>query len=486
VPESPKPSDSDRGPTEIDWRKRAEDAEREREALRREREALRRERDQLQREQERLRHQIDHLKRQLEQARRAGFRQAAPFSKPLKPHPKRPGRKVGRAYGPKARRRIPSQVDERYDVPLPSQCPSCAGPVVETAIATQYQEELPVVRVVVRQFDLHVGRCEGCGRRVQGRHPLQTSDAIGAAAAQLGAYVIALVVVLNKQLGLSFGKITTLLQQLYGLTVTRSGLVQAVHRAARQAAPTYDALCARIRGSPMVSPDETGWKVGGRLQWLWAFATPDTTVYRIQPGRGFEEAAAVLGVDFAGVLVRDGWAPYRQFTAAAHQTCLAHLLRRCRLIAADHPHTTFAIDVQAILQQALAVRDRYHAGIVSAHGLAVVRGQLITRLADRLDRSRRVPDVERFAAHLEREFTAIWSFLFDPTIDATNWRAEHAIRPAVVTRKVCGGNRSWAGADSQQILASVIRTASQREVNPHVALASLLQVRTPHVVAELN
>jgi transposase len=472
VPERPKTDDADGRANDADWRRRAEEAERER--------------DRLRRENERLRQQVDHLKRQLDDARRAGFRQAAPFAKPLKPHPKRPGRKAGRAYGPKARRRIPSQVDERYDVPLPTQCPTCAGPVVETAVATQYQEELPVTRVVVRQFDRHVGRCDGCGRRVQGRHPLQTSDAIGAAAAQLGAQVIALVVVLNKQLGLSFGKITTLLQQLYGLTVTRSGLVHAVHRAARQAAPTYDALCARIRGSPMVSPDETGWKVAGRLQWLWAFATPDTTVYRIQPGRGFEEAAAVLGADFAGVLVRDGWAPYRQFTAAAHQTCLAHLLRRCRLVAADHPHTTFAMDVQVILQQALDVRDRYHAGVVSPHGLAVVRGQLITRLAERLARPSCVPDVQRFAAHLQREFMAIWSFLFDPTIDATNWRAEHAIRPAVVTRKVCGGNRSWAGADSQQILASVIRTASQREFNPHVVLASMLQVRTPHVVAELN
>lgn len=472
MPEQPKADEADGRPNEADWRKRAEEAERER--------------DRLRRENERLRQQVDHLKRQLDDARRAGFRQAAPFAKPLKPHPKRPGRKAGRAYGLKARRRIPSQVDERYDVPLPTQCPTCAGRVVETAVATQYQEELPVTRVVVRQFDLHVGRCDGCGRRVQGRHPLQTSDAIGAAAAQLGAQVIALVVVLNKQLGLSFGKITTLLQQLYGLTVTRSGLVHAVHRAARQAAPTYDALCARVRASPMVSPDETGWKVAGRLQWLWAFATPDTTVYRIQPGRGFEEAAAVLGADFAGVLVRDGWAPYRQFTAAAHQTCLAHLLRRCRLVAADHPHTTFATDVQAILQQALAVRDRHHAGVVSAHGLAVVRGQLITRLAECLDRPSRVPDVQRFAAHLQREFAAVWSFMFDPTIDATNWRAEHAIRPAVVTRKVCGGNRSWAGADSQQILISVIRTASQREVNPHVVLASMLQVRTPHMVAELN
>jgi len=114
---------------------------------------------------------------------------------------------------------------------------------------------------------------------VQGRHPFQTSDAIGAAAAQLGAQVIALVVVLNKQLGLSFGRIVTLLQQLYGLTVTRSALIHAVHRTARQARPTYDALCVRVRGSPMVSSDETGWKVAGLLQWLWVFATPDTTVY---------------------------------------------------------------------------------------------------------------------------------------------------------------------------------------------------------------
>jgi transposase len=133
---------------------------------------------------------------------------------------------------------------------------------------------------------------------------------------------------------------------------------------------------------------------------------------------------------------------------------VAHLLRRCRLVAGDHPRTTFATDVQAILQHALAVRDAHQAGEVSPHGLAVARGHLINRLAERLDRPSRVPDVQRFAAHLTREFTAIWSFLFDPTIDATNWRAEHAIRPAVVTRKVWGGNRTWRGrsraADARQ------------------------------------
>jgi len=217
----------------------------------------------------------------------------------------------------------------------------------------------------------------------------------------------------------------------------------------------------------MVTPDDTGWRVAGQWQWLWAFATPTTTVYRIQPGRGVAEAAAVLGVDVAG---GDGWVPYRRFVHAAHQTCLAHLLRRCRHFAEDHPRATGVREVQRLLQQALAVRDRAHTDALSPHGLAVVRGQLIARLAACLGRPSRVPDVRRFHRHLLREFDAIWSFPFDPTIEATNWRAEHAIRPAVVTRTVCGGNRSWRGADTQQILASVLRTAQQRQRNPHLVL----------------
>ena len=283
--------------------------------------------------------------------------------------------------------------------------------------------------------------------------------------------------------GLSFGKVATLLRQQYGLTVSRSGLVHAVDRAGRRAQPTYAALREQIRRSPVVTPDETGWKVGGRLQWLWAAATPATTVYAIEPGRGYPQAAALLGNDFAGVLVRDGWAPYRQFTAATHQSCLAHLLRRCRLLRADHPHSRVVTDIQTDLQRALELRARRRAGTLSAADLDA----LVERLAWRVTHPGPLADVRRFAAHLTTEWTALFTFLYDPqAIDATNWRAEHAIRPAVVTRKVCGGNRSWRGATTQQTLASVIRTACQRNLNPHAVLVSLLRAPTPIVAPDLR
>jgi transposase len=98
---------------------------------------------------------------------------------------------------------------------------------------------------------------------------LQTSDALGAAAVQLGPQTLALAVLLNKRFGLPDGKIAALLRDRFALAVTRDGLVHAVHRATRQAQPTSTALCATVRGSPAVTADETSWRVAADLQALW-------------------------------------------------------------------------------------------------------------------------------------------------------------------------------------------------------------------------
>jgi transposase len=138
--------------------------------------------------------------------------------------------------------------------------------------------------------------------------------------------------------------------------------------------------------------------------------------------------------------------------------------------------------VQAVLQDALAVRDRHAAGTISTHGVAIARGRLINRLSSILEQVTIVADVRRFAQHLNREWDALFTFLFALTTDATNWRAEHAIRWAVITRKVCGGgNRTPRGAVTQSLLASVLRTARQRGLDRHAVLTPLLRAPTPIV-----
>ena len=241
-----------------------------------------------------------------------------------------------------------------------------------------------------------------------------------------------------------------------------------------------------MRASPVVAPDETGWRVGGARAWLWAFAGAQVTVYRIAHGRGYTDAAAVLGEGYAGVLERDGWAPYRRFQNATHQTCLAHLLRRCRELLADAdrgqaktPHA-----VRRILEHALALREARDAGTLDAATLAAEAGRLGARIDKLVAGATRYPPNRRLLNHLARERAHLFTFLHAPDVEATNWRAEHAIRPAVVTRKTWGGNRTWTGAATWQALTSVVRTASQQGHDPVDLLARLLRAPDP-IVANL-
>ena len=147
----------------------------------------------------------------------------------------------------------------------------------------------------------------------------------------------------------------------------------------------------------------------------------------------------------------------------------------------DHPDSLWAGRVQAVLQTGLDVRDRCNDGMLSEHGLASRRGRLVAQLGRLIDAPPPLDDAERFARHLATEFDAVFLFLRDLTVDATNWRAEQAIRPAVVTRKVCGGNRTRHGADTQQVLASVVRTARQRDLALPPLLATMLRATGPAV-----
>lgn len=441
----------------------------------------------LERENERLRQRVTELEQAVEQAQRAGKRQAAPFSKGGSGQDWQPGRRAGEGYGQRARRRLPDQVDRDIDVPLPTACPRCGGQVEHERVAEQYQEELPEVRPVVTRFHVHIGRCRRCGRRIQARHPQQTSDALGAAAAQVGPRALALAVQLNKTIGASMAKTATVLRQVSGITLTAGGLSQALNRTAKQAAPTYDALVEAVRHSPVVAPDETGWRVGGRLHWLWTFVGDQVTVYRIQPGRGFKQAAAVLGEQYAGVLERDGWAPYRQFSAAAHQTCSAHLLRRCHelLETARGGARHIPLTVKHLLLDGLALRAERDTGQLTPAQLAGGVAALERRLDELLARRVRHTPNRRLLKHLSHERDALFTYLKRDGVEATNWRAEQALRPAVVNRKVWGGNRTSAGARTQEVLASLLRTCHQQARDPTPILIELLRSASP-VVAPLR
>lgn len=113
-------------------------------------------------------------------------------------------------------------------------------------------------------------------------------------------------------------------------------------------------------------------------------------------------------------------------------------------------------------------------GELSLHGVRVCAGRLTEQLRKLVRPVKTHAGNERFAKFLERHVGEIFTFLRRPQpqadgtvafLDATNWRAEQAIRPAVVNRKLWGGNRTWPGAEAQAILTSVLATATQHALD---------------------
>ena len=115
----------------------------------------------------------------------------------------------------------------------------------------------------------------------------------------------------------------------------------------------------------------------------------------------------------------------------------------------------------ALFTEAIHLRNRHLQGEVTAEQLKEARKEFDRRLESWRTRRETVPEYETLSKHLWKHLEEWFTFLDHPEVEPTNWEAEQAIRPAVVNRKVWGGNRTWAGARAQEVLMSVLQTCKR-------------------------
>jgi len=451
----------------------------ENERLQAENAALRRRVAELEEVVAQLKAELERLKGQLAEAERGGKRQAAPFSKgPPKANPKRPGRQAGHAP---AHRTRPERVDRTLEAELPAGCPDCGGELRNHRVEEQFVIDTPPVEPMVTQFNVHIADCVDCGRRVQGRHAEQISDALGAAAVQLGPRVLGLAAELKHGMGVPYRKIERIFSVGYGLEVSPGGLARGGQRLARQGGPTYQQLLQVLRESAVVNADETSWKIGGQKAWLWVFTNRQVTVYTIDPTRAHEVAERVLGEEFDGVLGCDCFPAYDPL-AYRQQKCLGHLLKRCSKIALmeSEEAVAFSHKVAHLLRRAIRLKERKSE--ISPHGYRVARGKLEAALNRLLAQEAADPEAAKLLKLLTKQRPHLLTFLYVDEVDATNNIAERRIRPGVIVRKISAGNRSDKGADTHAILASIIQTCRQQERDFLEVATELLRNPTPQAL----
>jgi hypothetical protein len=405
-----------------------------------------------------LRAEIQRLQERIEELERAAARQAAPFrrkdkdKKPADQH-KRPGRAAGH---PPAFRPVPTQIDQTIEMPL-AQCPECGGAVSDVQPCEQYIEEIPPVRPHVTKLTTYVGTCPSCGE-VRSTHPLQVSTACGAAGTHLGARALALAAWLNKRLGMTTRSVCKVLQGLFGLKLTPGGLTQALDRVANKAQPAFDQLVAELRGQSGVWVDETSWWVGGAGWWLWTFTTPDLTVYQVDKSRGRDVVLEMLGPEFKGVLTSDCLASYEKLPYKMHK-CYAHHLKAIAQAYEKEP-SDYLFQLRGLLHAAMFLQT--HRGNLSPPEWAEKRQRLEERADELLLRTSPPAGAAKVAERIRKRRGWLFTFLDDPALEATNNRAERALRPAVIARKLSCGNKTSSGKRTWEILTSLAATCHQR------------------------
>jgi transposase len=374
----------------------------------------------------------------------------------------------------RARRRRPHGAGRHRMAPTAWQrhaltrCPDCGAPLAGgTVKRTREVIDLPLTPVVVTAHAYVERRCPDCGRRCV-PPPALTEAVCGQR--RLGNGLLSLIAVLREEARLPFATIQQLLRTLYGMEVSVGALVGAVQQVATSATLVVAQVQEAIRASPVVHADETGWREAGRNGYVWTFSTPQARLF-LRGSRAKAMLTQGLGDAFAGVLVSDFYGVYAN-DEGLHQFCWAHLLRDLHELRVGHPQDAavqgWVAAVEAIFARAQGVTGSPQTRQRTRRGCEAALRSVCQPWLDH-----RVPQTilcQRITKHL----AALFVFVTDPAVPATNNAAERSLRHLVVSRKISGGTRSAAGSTTNMRLATLFGTWRAQGRNPFDACRAML------------
>jgi hypothetical protein len=339
-------------------------------------------------------------------------------------------------------------------------CPGCGGEMTPTGDFTDHLvEDIPEPKVEVHRFRRHVCRCADCGKTAQGRSDLCVPGS------HVGPRTKLLTVYGRAHLGISLGKTTALLQELFGLRLSTAAANGHLRWFARHFDPVVQKLLAILRESPVVHADETGWRINGRNVWCWCFSNPKLAVFLIDHHRSAAVVREALGESLPGVLVTDFYAAYHAIECRK-QRCLVHLLRELAKLRDELPAAAVARHIRPLIelfQDAIALagrRDELPAEDFACESTAIKR-----RFDDRWWRESSDPDCQRIYNRLRRHRHELLVFLDEPAVPPDNNSAENDIRSVAAARSDGGVNRTDWGAKAFGVAKSVVRTCRKNGLN---------------------
>jgi transposase len=361
----------------------------------------------------------------------------------------KPGQKVGH----KGLTRPYATPDRQVEVTM-DRCPDCGTDLgAPFRIDSKIVEEIPEPQpIIVTEYKIAHYRCPCCRKEVAAKDPGCPHEG------RFGNNVIAQATLLKYEDRLPHRKIQDTMKRLFGLRISPATIFDLTRRAADAVRSEYDAILRKIRSAPILYVDETSIHVQGERHWIWTFSTPSESFFVIRKSRGMKVLMEVLTRRFKGIIVCDGWKPYTRFTKRI-QRCWAHLLRESKDIAEKFEE---AIPLHNALKELYAILTE----ALEKDPPPEVRKTLwqLAREALRhwIMKEYSIEKVRKFIGKINNGFDYWFTFIINPGVEPTNNRAERALRPQVVLRKILGTLRNDKGTSIHERIMTTLATWGQR------------------------
>ena len=428
-----------------------------------------------------LEKQVEEQKEELEQTRKQ-------FDEYRKRHPEMVGVKNGKAYiasidsrsegegtgrkpgaqpgHPPHFRPVPAHIDGTVEVPVDS-CPECGCTELgKPSFRTRVVEGIRRPEPYAVEYAIQRRYCRQCGKLVEGIVP----DALPGCTIDIHTMLV--IVWMRIAHRMTEQSVAEAMGTLFGLGISEGEVANACKLVANAFEPFYQSMLRDIRDAPSRHMDETTWRIDGRSAWMWTFVEKWTTVFVIRYSRGHDVPLEVLGKHAPGVNITDRYRAYDTLaseTGDSQQYCWAHMLLDARELSDFYGDE--GAEIYGTLCSLYAEAKTYN-----HHGSAGDERRLIHALGA-LNHSYGNEKCSSFVRSLLSATDKLFLFV-RMDIESTNNAAEREIRPMVANRKVSGGSRSDAGAETTSKLASVVQTLRKRKMDLFTDGTKLIRLST--------
>jgi transposase len=412
---------------------------------------------------------VQQLREQVQQPSRTSSR--PPSSDPPQALGKRPrreptGRRPGGPPGHEGQARALVPVEE-VDVVVPvkpERCHHCQHRLQGEAPQPQRHQvtEIPPVKPVVTEYQLHRLVCPACGEATRAAVPA------GVPTGGFGPRVQAITALCTGAYQLSKRTTQRALEDLFGVQMGLGTIANLEHATVQAVAEPVAEARAYVQQQPAAHLDETGWREGQQRAGLWTAVTAWVTVLVVRASRGGKVAQDLLGERFWGWLVTDRWSAYTWYPPWRRQVCGAHLLRDIEAMIERGAHSREigeALQVQA--RQMFQWWHRVRDGTLAQRTFASYRWPVRQEVERLLEAGQTcgVPKTEGTCRELLKRRQALWTFVRHDGVEPTNNAAERAIRPGVLWRKGSFGTQSAEGSRFVEAMMTVVATLKQQHRN---------------------